>query len=226
MPSFDLYFFLRLAVGLTLGFFIVYRTKGILRALVVRSMPVRHRISEKSYLLQTRISTVLAFVLALTVGLLTEWGLREAAHALGLPTTVEQPEAQDRSASVEQVPAALPLPEPKPSPEPEPVPRDTLVAPSQPKTKQPSPVSAPTAEPYYLQLYAFRRQDFAEAAQAALSKALDQPVRLAERPGDTEPYKIMAGPFPSRAAAVRYGKRRQLNGFPRPAEGLQFRQDR
>jgi|GEM_PF-6895601 len=220
MPSFDLYFFLRLAVGLILGFFIVYRIKGILRALVVRSMPVRHRISEKSFLIQTRISTLLAFVLAITVALLTEWGLREAAQALGLPTTVTKTEQHDIATSPDPAPA----PAPALVPEPEPAPVDTL--PDTPQTKQPTSVATTTEEIYYLQLYAFRRQDFAEAAQAAMSEALDQPVWLAVRPGDTEPYKIMAGPFPSRAAAVRYRKRRQLRGFPRPAEELQFRQDR
>jgi len=60
---------LRIIGSLGLGIYLANLWKEGLRSLVIRCMPMKHRISESSYILQTRITTIVGIVFALLIAI-------------------------------------------------------------------------------------------------------------------------------------------------------------
>ncbi len=62
MEFFNPFLIIQVCISLFVGFYVARRMREMLRVLVLRLMPVHKRISEESYDIQTRKSTILAFI--------------------------------------------------------------------------------------------------------------------------------------------------------------------
>lgn len=223
MTTIPSWFLIRTLLSLSLGFWIASRMRGILRTIVIRSMPVRYRMSEEYFNTQTRISMALAVVVGLSIASLTYWGLSKAGSAIKGPVV-------SRSTTVE----IEPLPSPPPTPAPlkvERAPADTM-----PETEfipetyeEPQPVRilpnisrAQRGHRHYLQLHAFISEARAWDQKEYWSTRLPEPIHVGILPGDEVPYKVLAGPFGSRGQAVTFRDKNKLAGFPRPLDRIQL----
>lgn len=221
-------FLLKALFALFLGFWIASRLQGLLRAMVIRMMPVRYRMSEEYFNIQTRISMAVAVAIGLGIAALTYWGIGKAGSAITGPIV-------SRSSTVEIEPTpAPPLAAPSWEPEESPAPSDTL--PTREDTPQVSPASSsepalpetyeepkpvrissppPPANPYYLQLYAFVSETRAWQQKAHWASRLPRSIHVGIDPGGAVPYKVLAGPFNSRQQAIEFRKKHKLASFPR-----------
>lgn len=223
MTAISYWFLIRTLLALSVGFWIASRLRGTLRAIVIRSMPVRYRMSEEYFNTQTRISAILAMVIGLGIASLTYWGIGKASNAIKGPIV-------SRSTTVE----IEPMPSPPPTPAPlklESAPTDTLLHedPLPATYEEPEPVRIPSpsarpapGNPYYLQLYAFVSKTRAWEQKAYWAARLPQRVFVGIRPADEVPYKVLAGPFDSRGQAISFRERNKLTGFPRRLEVIQL----
>lgn len=224
MESIPYWLIIRASLALFAGFWIASRLRGILRAIVVRSMPVRYRMSEESFNIQTRISAFLAIAIGLGIATLAYWGLSKAGQALKGPVV-------SRSTTVEIEPAPEAPAPPPPPVKLEKAPADTLPAPEAlPQTyEEPRPARLPAraAPPapgaaYYLQLHAFVSEARAWKQQAYWAARLPRRIHVGVQPGGAVPYKVLAGPFGSRKQAIDFREKNKLIGFPRPLEQIQL----
>ncbi len=223
MPAIPYWFLLKAFFALFIGFWIASRLRGILRAIVVRSMPVRYRMSEEYFNIQTRISVILAVVIGLSIATLTYWGLSKASQAITGPVI-------SRSSSVEIEPAPSPLSFPAPFEEEEPQ-LDTLpyaeTLPENYEEPEPSRIPDPSPppsfeDPYYLQLHAFVSDTRAWNQKAHWAKRLPRKVHVGIHSGAAVPYKVLAGPFGSRKQAISFREKNKLIGFPRQLGQIQL----
>lgn len=210
---------IRVLPALLLSFWLVWKLRDFIRTLIVKLMPIRYRISEKSFDLQTRYSLLLSFLLVVGGTLLLSWAIGKAIPYLQLPVA-EQTEQQK----------VFSLPEPRP----ELIQETRSRAPDtfqQVKEEQqvipmtaPSTISEPelyeTIPAFYLQLGAFRESRRAWRLRTWLEDRLPVPVWVGTSDGDTAPYKVLAGPFEKRAEVIRFRLQNQLDGFPRPAQSV------
>lgn len=216
MTAIPYWYLIRAFLALSIGFWIASRLRGVLRAIVIRAMPVRYRMSEQYFNIQTRISMIAAVAVGLGIASLAYWGIGKAGAAIKGPVI-------SRSTTVE----IEPIPSPPPTPPPlklEAAPADTQATESPiPETyEEPEPVriSAPPAAPlpansYYLQLHAFLSEARAWERKAYWAGRLPQSIRVGVLPGDGVPYKVLAGPFSTRRQAISFREKNKLAGFPR-----------
>lgn len=227
MPIVQLLFWIRWGLSLLLGLYLAWRLKGIVRALVVRSMPVRYRISERSYLLQTRISTIAAFSITIGTAMLVNWGFWKFQKAVGLSVEKEKTDLppsptppKERPVPFSSVLPTIPPPAPAPIPSPEPLPQEGRSDPSSPPPHPAAPPAPP--DPHYWQLHALEEWEGAWSAKDDLERKLARTVWLAVTAEDPMSYRLLVGPFRTRDEAVRYSRRKKLKGFPRRPDGLRF----
>lgn len=238
----DLSLFFRLflpLLSLMAAFFLVRQFKSTIRGFVMWCIPVRLRISEQSYELQTRYATLLSFLLTFLFAGLFYYGLYRGQKALGW--TIDSP--------VKTYSVLPPLPT-KPIPSPAPIlPAPVAEIPSPPKsasevavfrpaTPPPSklPVSQkpsrpkttlqparpqPLSEQFYVQIAAFTYLDNATDRQTKWQRKTTKLVWIAVAPEPT-PYKLLIGPFATKRLAKKYYKQQRAVGFIRSGIGLQF----
>lgn len=244
--------FIRWALALVAGFYLVYKTRHLWQGPVMRLIPMKYRISEKGYIVTNRIMGVMRIVFALLAG----FGLSQALLVL-----TEAVHLENRANTQTVLPPVIPGPDYLPEPEvfePEPMPVRTpapiyedvdssivspeLPAPSpippkpvppnrskpstpQPIPYQPRPVSPNYQErqvPHFVQLYAFKELDKAQRAQGKWSQQLQTPCWIGIVDKDKTPYKLLVGPFRNRSDAEQYRLGSGLKGFSRKGEEVRL----
>ena len=227
---------IRLLVGLSIGFILASKWKEGLRGLVIRCMPVKHRISEQSYLLQTRITTVVSILFAIVVATVLNLALSKGLQGIGwtLPTTQQTVS-----------PRLIPLP-PKPVPNVErkeaidkrPIgDLDKIATPASPTKEIAIPPSNTTSQqigyvptsqsvyrpispPCYLQLYAFHTFEKAQQQQARWIRQTPYMARIGYLTNDYAPYKVLLGPIPNRQYARQLQQQLTISSFIRAVDDI------
>lgn len=217
-------FIARLILSLAGGLWLARQLRGMVPGLVLKLMPEKLRFSENAFRIQARVGAVLATVITLGAATLIYDGLgRLAAQARKatqttlrtVPAPPEQQSDQPYKQYFDPVPqapdAGMPIErtdEPVRYDEDAPLPG-------------PQPATSFKDEHWRLQLYAFDDEENARTIQALLSRRLPRPVHIVYMQGDKGPYKLYIDGFAARAEAVRFARKYQLQGFPRPAHQLQ-----
>lgn len=205
------------ALALFAAFYLTRKIRGFIRATVVRFMPIRHRISDESFNMQTRISTMVAYLLGLLLSLLFYRGIDLVANEI-VPGAVTRQEiitpVLPEPEPLQLLPAPEPLLEPKekeakpPIEDPEPTPVSEYET-----TPRDLPLPARETGVFYLQLYAFINVDRALIQQAVFSERLSYPVTVKKVDGTIGPYKVIVGPFASRREAMRLIREQRLQAM-------------
>ena len=196
-------------------------------------MPVRYRVSEQSFNMQARISTALAYLLALGVALSIFIGLGKAGDKIGLPWISKEEITEISPSGLEPT-----LPSPYSSsgyspPEEVAPPEDSLLAvvavPPPPKPAPERPASYPTAYSetgrFFVQLYAFQEEPRAWAQKQRWESRLSRRVWVGIAAGELAPYKVLVGPFGQWQEARQYLRSKRLNGFPREQKDIRLFED-
>lgn len=224
-------------LSLMTAFFLVRKFRSTIRGFVMWCIPVRLRISEQSYELQTRYATLLSFLLTFLFAGLFYYGLYRGQKTLGwaidspvktygilrpLPPKPIQPPAPITPAPVAEIPEtpspAIPVVRPATPP---PTKLPVSQKPIRPKpTPQPAP-SQPLAAQYYIQIDAFVYLDNATNRQRKWQRKTTKLVWIAVAQEST-PYKLLVGPFSTKRLANKYRKQQRAVGFVRSGIGLQF----
>lgn len=218
MTTLSIAFFIRIGIALIAGFIVARRLRRFVRSSVIRSMPLEKRMSEQSYSLQTRISTLIGFIIALLAAALANLGLLQLEEMIDIPVLTQNTSSTTIS-DFEEEEASLFASSNWPSEIEEPITIDAIRD-SLPQSDSYDELPSGNMKPlekgaYYLQLYAFNSQELA-MSQLFLSRSqLDKPVMLGKVEYTLGPYKILAGPFPSRVAARAYRDKYKLTGFTR-----------
>lgn len=234
MESIPFFLIFRLLAGFAAGIWLARKMQGFFRWLVMRLMPLRYRISEQAFYTQARIGAALAYLLALSVALLTYAGLGKAANRLGLPWVTKEEVTEVRSLSLEPTlppsysTAVLSPPE-QAAPWKDSFPA-SAVAPPQPGAPEPErtpfyPTAYRRNGRYYAQLYAFREEARAWAQKEHWQARLSEPVWVGVAAGEAVPYKVLVGPFGQRQEARRFLRGKGLNGFPREQGNIRLYKD-
>lgn len=222
----SLFLLFRIAAGVLIGIWLVGKVRNPLRAMVVRTMPMKYRISEKSFVHQTRITTLVSALFALLIAAGIFMGLTRlrdlATKKRGDDKTIQQDNSEASSFGVplpppEVTPAVTeaPIPEAAPAPAPEARP---VIAPPKPK-----PAALVIDEnSYFIQHSAYEEADNAWAQQAKLDKRLVKGVWVGFAPEDEAPYKVLVGPFADGESANAYKRKKKLSGYARPLEDIRL----
>ncbi|MCB0572559.1 MAG: SPOR domain-containing protein [Phaeodactylibacter sp.] len=228
MEQIPFFLIARILLGLAAGFWLVRKMRGFIRKLAVGLMPVRYRVSERSFHLQTRLSASLAFFMAFCVALAVFLGLGKVERAARQHPWIEKEESTySRHEPQSQTMEILSTEPVYPAPESGSTAQDSLPAeeiqPPQDETGQPR--SYDVSGGYYAQLFAFQQEERAWAQQRYWEKRLSYPVLVAIAPGTRGPYKVLVGPFRQKQDARAYLRQQKLQGFPRNDEGLRLYED-
>ena len=218
MTTLSIAFFIRIGIALVAGFIVARRLRRFVRSSVIRSMPLEKRMSEQSYSLQTRISTLIGFVIALLAAALANLGLLQLEEIIGIPVLTQSTTSATISDFEEE--ASLFASSNWPSEIDEPI--DTADTSWNSLPQPDSNDELPSGKmkqlekgAYYLQLYAFNSQELAMNQLSKSRSQLYKPVMLGKVEYSIAPYKILAGPFLSRVAARKYRDKYKLKGFTR-----------
>lgn len=84
---------LRIIGGLAIGFFIARKCRDFIRSIVIMCIPLKHRISERSFQIQTRITTIVGILLAIGIALGLNYGLSKAMRQMNINQTTTFSEA-------------------------------------------------------------------------------------------------------------------------------------
>ncbi|MBP8240427.1 MAG: SPOR domain-containing protein [Saprospiraceae bacterium] len=215
-------FIVRLMLSLAGGFWLARQLRGLVPGLVLKLMPEKLRFSENAFRIQARIGTVLAAVITLGAASLLYDGLGRLAAQVRTVTQTqfrtvpEQPTPPDDQPYKQFYDPIPPAPEAN-------TPSESLDEPARYYDDVPPPAKTPAvgnAEHWCLQLYAFDDEENARTIQALMARRLPLPAHIAYLQGDTGPYKLYIEGFATRDEAVRFARKHQLNGFPRPAHQL------
>lgn len=185
--------------------------KKFVRVIITRLMPVEKRMSDDFFHKLTLRSTIIGSLITFGTAGFLYWaiGRGEAYFFPARPkvTYADTPLPAPR-------PIAIPIPAPVID-SPDSIPIQAI--PSEP----PHLPQQYNGERVYLQIYAFRHLPAAQRQQAIWSGRDDIQVILAYAASDTEPYKVLLGPFSSSATALRFRRRQGLDeGFPRTLKDL------
>lgn len=211
----------QILVAVIIGGAVARYLSGVIRSLVVRSTPVEKRLSEESFNIQTRTSTIIGATVALLVAGGIYWGIESVkSYFPKAPVMVEEQtvilpftsstKEQDVESGQEHIPTPV-----RPS-----------SSPAQAAIPDASPATRPTAYEasapiqmgkgtYYLQLGAY--VDGAKALRHAqgLRERYGSLLQTVQLPETTGPNKVLLGPFRTRRDVVRYRQQHQLKGFVR-----------
>ena len=208
MQTFHYVIVAQVLVALVIAFYLTRKIRGFIRATVVRLMPLKHRISDESFNMQTRISTVAAYLIGLLLTGLIYWGIDEIAHKMA-PTSIVQQETTVAFPVLPSPPpvndsisGSKPLIERKTSP--------PLRNPAQIYEHSQHRQEQTTRGTYYVQLYAFNDVDRALVQQTHYGQSLNRVVDIIKVSGTLGPYKVIIGPFQTRDAAKAYIRQENL----------------
>lgn len=84
MDATQLLWLLRIIGGLLIGFLIARKFRDFIRSIVIMCIPLKHRISEQSFQIQTRITTLVSILLALGIAIGLNYGLNKAMNRMGI----------------------------------------------------------------------------------------------------------------------------------------------
>lgn len=235
MSSISFFQYFQIFFSIAIAFIITYRIRKPIRAVIVQMMPVKQRVSDDFFHIQTRIGLVVGVIVALIIAFITYMGL-EVVERQFSEKKVEQGGFVKPSVYEETEPVAVPktMP-PNESDEQDLDAKEDLPPenPSEAEEKEESPAVQNNPERtssrsetgrWYLQINAFDVYDNAVRQYETLRRELDRTVWLVVAPGERGLYKVLIGPFPDRAALRRYRSRHQLQGWPRHREGLRVDQ--
>lgn len=223
----DYFFVIRILLALLVGFWVARYFRAPIRGLVIRLMPIKYRMSEQSFHLQSRISTGLAILIALAIGFVVNQGLSRALQLVegrwwDRTESIEAFSMPLEPASPPPEPELEPLPEPEPQANPHLVPETEKPETTIPKAYGPAPEATAPVGSYYLQAGAFDKAENAWRYHYTLSRRFPGRAHLGEQAGRYCPHKVLLGPFPSRRAVRSFRGRHGLEGFPRTLQELQL----
>lgn len=244
MSNATIFLLIRIFIGLMLGGLIARKLRDPIRAFILLFIPMRLRISQKSYYIQTRIATILGIVLTLTIAILCNIGILHALDASGIykqqsiykitPTPKPSPQMVRDIAVIEPAPIteapiypmsdepAIALPPIEVNARISPPPKPHIK--KRPKATRPKVYAMPSTAtlPHYAQVYAFTELEQAQRQQEICQLVCRLKCQTAYATNDPIPYKVLVGPFPSRRAANAFLSRQGWKGFPRTEDGLAF----
>lgn len=84
MQTIHLLWFLRGLAGFAIGFFIARKLRDFIRSIVIMCIPLKHRISERSFQIQTRITTLVSILLMIAIAVGLNWGLSKGLTQMGI----------------------------------------------------------------------------------------------------------------------------------------------
>jgi hypothetical protein len=209
----------KLAVSVFAGFWLVSRMSGLLRALVVRAMPMKYRISETSFVHQTRFTTLVSVILGTLLAGAIYGGLNRLQAQISGPPE-KRPVKKEEKTEIYQLPLPVDAPEIVDTVarqgvgKEEQVQQAFVVKPA-PKAREPKAPAVITPETWFVQLHAFEEAELAWTAQVREEKRLRRPVWVADGGEAWSPYKVLAGPFADRASAEAWRRQKRLRGYPR-----------
>lgn len=221
---------IRVVLPLLLGYWMARRSRHLIMSLVLRLMPLKLRLSQKAFAMQTRITIIVGVCIisatVLTVNYayiklapLTEETTRNAAQELVAVPSPSPPPPRPKQPVIE------PAPEPDaPAPEPREAEQAAVAVPQPQPYHSPPPPPAPIGTPIYLQLSAFRNYESAWALQQRVAPRYRRPVWVGHHTYDAVPYKVLIGPFRSRRAAIEFKKAQRLKAFPRTLDEIRLYQ--
>lgn len=208
------FFGMKIALSLGLGVLAARMLRIPIRKLLTRLTPMKDRMAEQFLEKLSWRSTLVGMIITLVGSTLSWWLLHQGqkrwsggktgapAQRLGIgwptppPTPAEVPLENLEPTPVEPLPAVeLPVPPPR---------RSALAS----------------SDGWYWQLEAFATEANARNQWTYWQQRLRQPVRLGWLDDGIAPWKIVAGPFPSRDASKAFGRSSQLPGFARPGQQL------
>ncbi|MCB0634481.1 MAG: SPOR domain-containing protein [Lewinella sp.] len=203
--------------ALAVAFYLTRKLRGTIRAVVVRLMPIKHRISDESFNLQTRFSAVAAYLTGLLLAGLIYWGVESLTTQLFLASPEQQQRIYDIDPPRKETPTVLP---PVPAnddskhnePESSAAPGSGSSGPAEEVDAPPPTHTSTESGAYYLQLFAFRDMDRAQTQQSIYEARLPRPVMIIRVNSSPAPYKVVVGPFSSREAALEFRNWQQLRG--------------
>jgi len=209
---------LRWLFAFFLAFFVVRKFRDVLRGLIVRSLPVKYRLSEKYFDLQNRITTLSVILIATGIAIALNIGMIRLGQSVGW--TWEVPARRTSTTPPPPIPFAVTPVEEAPAPEST---MDVLPVEQPAVSPAPAPVPRPLrGDRYYWQVEAFMEESRAWRLQRALSDELLEEVEVGAHPRDRAAYKVLIGPFSSRADAAAYARVRGLRGWPRRLEVIEL----
>lgn len=209
----------QMLVAIIIGGTVARSLSGVIRHLVVRSIPVEKRLSEESFNIQTRTSTMIGAAVALLVAGGIYWGIESVKSYFSKePLMVEEqtlilpftPPAKEQevesgeektSAPIASSPAQAAIPDASPA--------------TKPTTYEESAPIQIGKGSYYLQLGAYVDGTKALRHAQGLRERYGSLLQTVHLPGTTGPNKVLLGPFLTRRDAVRYRQQHQLKGFVR-----------
>ncbi len=244
MQATTVFLLLRLVFGLLLGVLISLKLKDPIRSFVLMLIPLRHRISERSYRIQTRAGTIMTFLIIIGTTLGVTWGVGKVGNMFSKEsTTVMRPLSTWKPTTKRKLPTPQIRPAPAENQQPvasppvetqegsptnelqsyEEVTTDLNRLPEPPRKRSRKPGVLPEPEvPHYAQVSAFTTLAKAQAQQSSCQRDCSTSMWIAYVPEDQAPYKVLAGPFVSRSAANAFLRKQGWPGYPRQEEGLTF----
>lgn len=212
MHDYTYWFYIKLVIVLLLGLLLARFFKKFTRVVLTRLMPVQQRMSDDFFHKLTFRSTI--------IGTIITFGT-----AAGLYWLIGKGEAYFFPAVKIPTPSyASPI---MPAPKTDGI---TLI-PTATVAEEEAPAASSTNTPTYeeeqvfLQIYAFRQRSAAEKQVLYWAARTDYLVLLAYGAADTEPYKVLIGPFPTTTAATDFRQRQGIRGFPRQLDDLELLSD-
>ncbi|NRB54279.1 MAG: SPOR domain-containing protein [Saprospiraceae bacterium] len=208
------------------GFWVARKARGPIRNIILSMMTPQQRMSDSSFHIQTRLGTILGFILALAIAAGLNWAVNEIRQWIEGPQKSQstifntKPTTTPETTSPPPTPLSVsPIPSPfSPSEE---LPKTTIKMPNKsPSHPPPSSYDTPTL---YLQVDAFQNQDLAVRLQARLQQSLDRSIWLAlGRNPDHAPFKVLIGPFNNRLEALTYKQESHLDAFIQYAHNIRL----
>ena len=209
-----IYLLVSILIALTIGFLITWKIRGQLRALIVRVIPTKYRFSEKSFSIQGKYHVLVSFLLGIGLAALFLILINFLGGLLGFPlwnamssyySQTEETEVRPMSNQTISTPDTFYL-------------QPTKIA----KQESTGSQNEIAENAFFLQLYAFKKEERAWKQKVRWGKKLRQQVLVGYLDNDASPYKVLIGPFADRASVVAYKRRNRLKGFPKEATEIQL----
>lgn len=93
MEMTQLIWLLRIFGGLAIGFILARKLRDFIRSIVIMCIPMKHRISEQSFQIQTRITTSVGILVAIGIAIGLNYGLSVGMDKMGVTKTIKLSDA-------------------------------------------------------------------------------------------------------------------------------------
>jgi hypothetical protein len=217
----DYLWIIRSTMALITGLIVARKMRATLRMLVVRLMPVKLRMSDRSFYIQSRMGILLAFIVAIGIAIIVDsslkrifknadWGIKRVEKGSWQevsppdPLTFNLPAATEKEVSNTEV-----------SPDEHMDQQQTNSAPSSETRPQSYSPRTQAIDAYYLQLNAYQNIEYAYAFYETMYQMYGSNIKIGHLANDKAPYKVLAGPFDNRNSAVALKAKYQTHSFPR-----------